>query len=536
MMTQPGQRPSRAMRPRLHPGRWLLVLMVSPLFALAAQDKVQLNAISRVELKGATVEIQGSRRPSFTTFTLSDPPRLVIDISEAVFQAVPPETKVGQKGITAIKTASYGSESAAIARVIVGFEKELETDIAVQGTTLIVSLPPDPSEQKKVAQEKAETERQARLGAEREAKEAKERAEADAKAKALAEKSAKEEADRLAREEVERTKKKAEEERLAKVAAEKAQKEETARLAKEEAERKKREAEEAMKKAEEERLAKVAAEKAQREEAEAKARAEAEQRKRDAEEAKRKAEEERLAKVAAEKAQKEEAARLEAERQEEERQRKLAEKEEKARKKREAEEAKRRAEEDEKARQLAEKEERARKMREAEAEEKARLAAAEPRSRKQREPEEGQKVAAADGAGRKRPDDAAQKRRDLEDAAARTPPPEELARAGVRVTFIGFKQENGVAKVYVRTTGPVKYAVGEDDERAVVLTLEKARVTMPNNQRILDASFFDTAVSLVRPEETEDGRVLVKVTLKRRVAYRASQQGNELSLEFEKLD
>jgi len=31
--------------------------------------------------------------------------------------------------ITAVKTASYGSEAGSIARVLVGFEREVETDI-----------------------------------------------------------------------------------------------------------------------------------------------------------------------------------------------------------------------------------------------------------------------------------------------------------------------------------------------------------------------------------------------------------------------
>ena len=121
-------------------GAFVVFALASSL-ALAAQDRVQLNTISKVEVKGATVEITGSRRPSFTTFTLTDPPRLVIDLSEAVFAGVPTEQKVGDGTITAIKIASYGSESAAIARVLVGFEKELETDIVANGNQLVIKLP-----------------------------------------------------------------------------------------------------------------------------------------------------------------------------------------------------------------------------------------------------------------------------------------------------------------------------------------------------------------------------------------------------------
>ncbi|HEY0882988.1 MAG TPA: AMIN domain-containing protein, partial [Archangium sp.] len=124
-------------------------MAAQPVVAVA-QDRVQLNSITKIEVKGSTVEITGSRRPNFTTFTLSDPPRLVIDISEAVFTDVPKELKIGDGTITAIKTASYGSESAAIARILIGFERELETDIASAGTSLVVKLPADPKAQQKL--------------------------------------------------------------------------------------------------------------------------------------------------------------------------------------------------------------------------------------------------------------------------------------------------------------------------------------------------------------------------------------------------
>jgi hypothetical protein len=85
----------------------------------AADAKV--NTIKKVSVKGATVEIVGTQKPSFTTFPMSDPPRFVIDISEAVFSGVPEDVTVPGGGrITAIKTASYGSDSSAIARVVIG--------------------------------------------------------------------------------------------------------------------------------------------------------------------------------------------------------------------------------------------------------------------------------------------------------------------------------------------------------------------------------------------------------------------------------
>ena len=119
---------------------WVLGSVLVPALALGAQGRVELNTISSVQVRGATVEITGSRKPNFTTFTMSDPPRLIIDISEAVFAGVPGEIPVGDGTMTAIRTASYGSDASAIARVLVGFERDVETDLRTSGNTLVVRV------------------------------------------------------------------------------------------------------------------------------------------------------------------------------------------------------------------------------------------------------------------------------------------------------------------------------------------------------------------------------------------------------------
>src|SRR5258708_36518129 len=106
-----------------------------------AQDRVSLNAITRVEVRGNVLEIVGSRKPSFTTFTLPEPPRLVIDFSEAVFQGIAADIRVNDGSITSIKTAAYGSASAAIARIVIGFGREIGTDTSADGNVVKVKLP-----------------------------------------------------------------------------------------------------------------------------------------------------------------------------------------------------------------------------------------------------------------------------------------------------------------------------------------------------------------------------------------------------------
>ena len=65
----------------------------------------------------------------------------MIDFSEAVLQGVAADLKVNDGTITSIKTAAYGSASAAIARVVIGFERELDTDISTDGNVLKKTRP-----------------------------------------------------------------------------------------------------------------------------------------------------------------------------------------------------------------------------------------------------------------------------------------------------------------------------------------------------------------------------------------------------------
>ena len=112
-----------------------------------AQNGSGLNTITRVEVKSGVVEITGSRKPSFSTFPMSDPPRLVVDISEAVFKGVPEAMDVASGRVVAIKTASYGNDASAIARVVIGYDRDVEPDIQAVGNKLVVRAQPAPAGQ-----------------------------------------------------------------------------------------------------------------------------------------------------------------------------------------------------------------------------------------------------------------------------------------------------------------------------------------------------------------------------------------------------
>ncbi|QRK07866.1 AMIN domain-containing protein [Archangium violaceum] len=434
----------------------LLACVLVPGLALAQEGQApaqgNLNTITGVNVRGGTVEIVGTKKPNFTTFTMTDPPRLVIDISEAVFSGVKEDISVGNGTITAIRTASYGSDESAIARVLIGFERDVDPDIQATGNSLVVSVgggaavaarpsapagtapgttPGGGADQAAVAaqaeqqqQEKAAAQAAVAAQAERQQQEkaaAQAAAAAQADAEAQRQAQARADADRKAQEEA------------ARVAAQQAEQQARA-----------------------DREAAAAAEKQRQEEA----RAAAEEKKRLAAEARERQREE--ARAAAE-----EKKRLAAEARERQREEAQAAAEERKRERAEARQA--------------------------------RIAQAETPRRAS--------VEQGDGSG---------------DSSRRK-----------TMTLVGFKQESSASRVFVRTNEPVRYTVTEGDKE-VVLELENTRIVESNNTLPLNTSFFDTAVVSVDPQVGPSRTVRVAIKLKEQVPFQTHQDGNELSIEFQR--
>lgn len=534
------------------------LLFVLPALAFA-QDAVELNKISRVEVKNGAVEITGSGTLNFNTFTMSDPPRLVIDISEAVFAGVP-EVIAGQGAITGIKTASYGSASAAIARVLVGFDRDVETDLQASGNTLIVKVlggvpslaraedveagqradvtdagdartvvaQLDPVELKAQQQAAAEAQRRAE-----EDRVAQEKAAREAAASAEEDRRRAEEDRRRAEDERKKTEEAARAE-LVRAQAEAQKKAEAARQQEQEAHRKA--VEEAQRRAEADRKRQEeaqrradaqAAERAQKEVAD-KAKRDAEEAQRKAvEEAQRRAEADRKRQEAAQRrADAEAAKRADQDRREQQEEQKRAALEAKktAQEERlaqiaEAKEAKKRAEEG-RQQELAEQRKAAEQARRAAIEERMRLmaeqkkAASEARARvdeEKRQKAEAARLARAENLGGG----------------------EKVKPSGARRTLslVGFRPVGGGSRITITTDGPATYEIREANERTVVVALSNTRISQRNNALFLDTSFFGTPVQRVNPKEV-DGDVLVEITLKDAVPYQAKQAGGDLVLDF----
>ncbi|HEX5746394.1 MAG TPA: AMIN domain-containing protein [Archangium sp.] len=491
----------------------LLACVMVPALALAQEGQApgNLNTITAVNVTGGRVEIVGTRKPNFTTFTMTDPPRLVIDISEAVFSGVKEELAVGNGTITGIRTASYGSDESSIARVLIGYEREVETDIQAAGNSLVVTIaggggaavaerpgaaqgtapagtapagtapaaaatpPGTTAEQAAVAartdrqqQEKAAAQATAAAQADpRQQEKAVAQATAAAQTdrqqqeKAAAQATAAAQADAEARRQAE-----------ARAVADRKAQEEAARVAAQQA----KEAEQ--RRLQEERAAKEAAAVAekQRQQDEARAAAAEKQRQQADEKARREAE----AQAAA------------------------------TEKKRQQDEA--RAAAEEKKRQAAE--EREAKLEEARAAAEERRAAAEEKKRQQAEARQT-RVAQAE-TPRREPEQG--------DSAGGS------SRSKV-MTLVGFQPAR--ARVFVRTNEPVRYNVTEGNKE-VVLELENTRISESNNTRSLNTSFFDTAVASVNADAGPSRTVRVAIKLKEQVSFETRQEGNEVFIEFQR--
>ncbi|ATB47064.1 AMIN domain-containing protein [Corallococcus macrosporus DSM 14697] len=459
---------------------WLLGMVLVPFVALAQAPATNLNTITAVEVRGGTVTITGTQKANFTTFTMTDPPRLVIDISEATFSGVSDEIQVGNGTVTGIRTASYGSEASSIARVLIGYEREVEADIQATGNQLIVSVAggagPAVAQAQGAEQPQAGSSAAEAAAAAEAERQAQEQAAAEAAAAARAEREAQAQAAAAATRDAEAEARRQEEAR----AAAQRQQEEQARA---EAERERQE-----------------------EAARASAQAAADEQRR-----------------------REEAARASAQAAAEEQQRR--------------EEAARSAAEERQAQQRAAAEEQARRKAEARADAEqrraAQAAAAEERraaARAAAEERRAQQEAAAE--------ERRQRQAEARASRERRQPSVEPSRQGgassdvtvssrrKTLTLVGFQPQASASRVFVRTNEPVSYSVSEQG-RVVVLELENTRVDSSNNTLPLDTSFFASPVLRVDPSAS--GRdVRITIQLRQGTPFQARQEGNVISLDFQR--
>jgi len=484
--------------------RHLLVLCTLLAGAARAQD---LNVISGVEVKdeGTTVvvAVKGSKPPNFTTFSMADPPRFVIDLSESRFQGVAEDLKVDDGVITVVKNLSYGSGATSIARVMIAFSAEVDPpDVQTAGPDLLVRVAKPAAAAAAALAKEADQKSPpaaAAAAAQPTAAGAAGAAAQPVDPNAAAASAAEAEAERQARLAIEAELKKQAEAEAQAAAAEKARAEAEARAAAAAApapaEQKLTEAEPAP--AGDERAAAAEAARLAREEAAAKAKADAQARADAAAAAKADAAAQReAAKVA--KAEAAAAAKAESEAK-----RQAALQAKADAKARAAEEARARAET-------------ARVAREEAAAAKQAAAAAKAAALAER------KAQAAAEAQARAEAKAAERAARLAGAAS-----------AAHLAEVGFKQLPGASRVFVRTSIPPHFTVTDVGENVVRVQLENTRATRRNDTRFLDTSFFSSPVAMITPSH-QGSAYVVDIKLRQRVPYQQKLEGNVLAIDFER--
>jgi hypothetical protein len=124
------------------------LLAAALLFAATETRAAGPNVVTGVEVveRGAAAEvtIRSSKPPSFTTFSLVDPPRFVVDISEATFDGVTRKLP-GAGAVKEVNSISFGEGVHATARVTVTFSRDVDApEVTVTGGTLVIRVQPPP--------------------------------------------------------------------------------------------------------------------------------------------------------------------------------------------------------------------------------------------------------------------------------------------------------------------------------------------------------------------------------------------------------
>lgn len=150
-----------------------------------------------VERDGAAriIRIKTSAEPTFTVFRLSDPMRVVVDVSGGDISALRGPIGVDDGLVTTIATRQFNADGFLIGRLTVGFENDVAYDVRAEGRSVVIRAgptagalprravappvaPPDPTATERIerAKREAETARHRAMEERREAEAAKSRA------------------------------------------------------------------------------------------------------------------------------------------------------------------------------------------------------------------------------------------------------------------------------------------------------------------------------------------------------------------------
>jgi type IV pilus assembly protein PilQ len=117
----------------------LLVIALGSFGASAAS----LNTLRDLEVRstaaGAEVAVKGDRPPTFTVFRLSDPDRLVIDLSSTDATGVKGHYD-GTGPITGVVASQFSDAKASVGRILVTLERATQYDVRADGNRVVVAV------------------------------------------------------------------------------------------------------------------------------------------------------------------------------------------------------------------------------------------------------------------------------------------------------------------------------------------------------------------------------------------------------------
>ncbi len=140
------------MRYRGHSGRrnalFARARSLTLLLALAASTAAPARAADKNPILGIDVDKHGEGRvvrirtvgpPTFTVFRLSDPMRVVVDVSGGDVSQLSGPITVQDGVVEEVASRQFSAEGFYIGRIIIGFSRELPYDVQAQGNAVVVS-------------------------------------------------------------------------------------------------------------------------------------------------------------------------------------------------------------------------------------------------------------------------------------------------------------------------------------------------------------------------------------------------------------
>ncbi len=128
--------------------RWAIVpyviafIITAALSGDAGAKSAQKNSIKSVRVVGTgdsrDVVIETALEPTFTVFRLSDPMRVVIDVSGGDIGKLDGPVSVDDGVVTTVAVQQFNADGFSIGRLIVGFNHDVSYDVKAEGTSIIV--------------------------------------------------------------------------------------------------------------------------------------------------------------------------------------------------------------------------------------------------------------------------------------------------------------------------------------------------------------------------------------------------------------